>query len=110
MKNLLPILCLFSSLSYADYLFVSQNACVKDFYFKTGYLYYTFSHTGVQQQSSSLSLGDDFIDGYEYNATSSICKKIPTNNTLGMKNEDFNYLNALVSILVSVLMLWSLVW
>lgn len=110
MKKTLLTLLVCSNFLLADYLYQPTSVCIKSYYFKNGYIYYTLSDTGATVTSSTKNLGDDIFDGYDYNATLKECKKTPINNTLGMKNEDFNYLNALVAILISVLMIWSLVW
>lgn len=109
MKKTFIFLFLISNLLHADYLFQYNNTCLKTYWFKDNRFYFVYSD-GLTSSSGQTNFGGDIFDGYEYNSTSGECKKIPTNNTLGMKNEDFNYLNALVAILISVLMIWSLVW
>lgn len=100
MKKLSLTLIICSNFLFADYLLVPQNACVKDYYFQGGYLYYQYSHYSVWQQTSDKSLGDKFINGYEYNATTNECTPEASNNTLGLSNEDFNYLNAVVGLMI----------
>jgi len=108
MKKLLLTLIVCSNVLLADYLYQPTSVCVKSYYFKNGYIYYTLSDTGATVTSSTKNLGDDVFEGYDYNATSNECKKTPSNNTLGMKNEDFNYLNAVLGLIVFVLLTWSL--
>lgn len=100
MKKLSLTLLLCSNFLFADYLLVPQNACVKDYYFQSGYLYYQYSHYSVWQQTSDKSLGDKFINGYEYNVTSNECIPQSSNNTLGLSNQDFNYLNAFLGLVI----------
>lgn len=99
----------FSFLS-ADWLLNTTYLCVKSYYFipSTGTLYYTRSDTGATASLTTKSLADDLIEGYEYNATSNKCQPQQLNNTLGLKNEDFNYLNSFIGILVFVILLVSL--
>lgn len=104
MRNSFLLFIFLSNFSYADYLFTTQNACVKNFYFKGGYLYYTFSHYDVLQQTTDKSLGDKFIDGYEYNVTSNECKKIGANNSLNLPNDMYSSAMALTGLLVGFLL------
>jgi len=110
-KSFLSFLLLGSlSVLSADWLLNTTYVCVKSYYFtpSTGTLYYTRSDTGATASLTTKSLADDLIDGYEYNATSNRCQKIAINNTLGMDNLDFNYLNAIIGLALALLMLWSI--
>ncbi len=110
MKKTLFALLLSSSFAFAEYLFQPSNICVKSFYFNqsNGYFYYVRSDTGATVSGTTKNYGDDFFSGYEYNTTSKICSKVASNNTLGIDNEDFNYLSMVIGVVVAVLFVWGL--
>ncbi|MDD3323699.1 MAG: hypothetical protein PHN38_01055 [Sulfurospirillaceae bacterium] len=96
MKKILLALMMFSSFSFADYLYNPASICVKSFYFSNiGTLYYVRSDTGATVSTTTTNLGDDLISGYEYNSTSERCEKSPFNNALKIENDDFNFMMAL---------------
>ncbi|WP_263833722.1 hypothetical protein [Sulfurospirillum oryzae] len=100
MKNLSLILFLCSNFLFADYLYQPSSVCVKSFYYKSGTLYYVLSDTGVTVSTATKNLGDDIFPDYEYNITSGRCQKTQSNNTLGLSNQDFNYLSAFIGLTV----------
>lgn len=112
MKKILLSFLLLASFNplFADYLFQPLNICVKEFGFHnpTARYYYIRSDDGTTVLGTEKNYGDDFFSGYEYNTTNSICKKVSPNNTLGMDNYDFNYLNAVIGVVVAVLFVWGL--
>lgn len=112
MKKVILSFLLLGSFSFlsADWLLNTTYQCVKSFYFvpTTGTLYYTRSDTGATSSLTTKSLADDIIDGYEYNATSNKCQKTAMNNSLGLDNNDFNYLNAVIGFIVACMLVWGL--
>ncbi len=110
MKKIIFSFLLLSSFCFADYLFQPSQICVKSFYFSqsTGNFYYVRSDTGATVTGTTKNYGDDFFSGYEYNATSKICSKVAPNNTLGIDNEEFNYLSMVIGGIVAILFVWGL--
>lgn len=108
MKKVFLSLIVLSSFASADYLYQPTSVCIKNYYFKNGYIYITLSDTGAVVSSGTKNLGDDIFPDYEYNATLNMCQKTPSNNTLGLSNPDFQYLNSLIGILIFALMIVSL--
>lgn len=112
MKKILLSFLLLASFNplFADYLFQPLNVCVKDFWFvqSTGEFKMILSHNNSSYGNSTKNYGDDFFPGYEYNATTGRCQKVAPNNTLGMDNYDFNYLNAVIGVVVAILFVWGL--
>lgn len=107
MKKVFLSFIVFSSFAFADYLYQPSNICVKSFYYKNGSIYYVVSSSGSTVTATTKSLADDIFPDYEYNTTSAECKKTPSNNTLGISNPDFQYLNSIIGILIFVMMLVS---
>lgn len=108
MKKVFLSLIVFASFAFADYLYQPSNICIKSFYFKNGSIYYVVSSSGSTMTATTKNLGDDIFPDYEYNVTSAECKKTPSNNTLGLSNPDFQYLNSIIGLLIFVMMLVSL--
>lgn len=105
MRKIIFTLSFLISFASADWLLNTSYLCVKSYYVKpaTGTLYYVRSDTGATLSSTTKSLIDDLIDGYEYNSTSGNCSPIPPNNTLSIKNQDYSYLMALTGLLCAFL-------
>ena len=108
MKMLLIIFSFCSSLAFADYLYQPSNICIKDYYFYNGSFYYVRSDTGATVSVTTKNLGDDIFSGYDYNTTTKECSPKSSNNDLGMRDEDFNLLNALIAALMFALLAWSI--
>ncbi len=96
------LLSSFSTLS-ADYIY--NEYCIKDFLFKDGYFYYLRSDNDTWYSSSSF-YKYRFDSGYIYNSDTEECIKNP--DLLGLSEESFTFLNGLIAVFVSVLMVWSL--
>lgn len=107
MKKVFLSLIVFASFASADYLYQPSSVCIKSYYFKNGYIYYTLSDTGSVVSSATKNLGDDIFPDYEYNLTSNSCQKTPSNNTLGLSNPDFQYLNSIIGLLIFAMMIVS---
>lgn len=105
MRKIIFTLSFLISFASADWLLNTTYTCVKSYYVTpaTGTLYYVTSHDNATLSSTTKSLIDDLIDGYEYNATSLECSPIPPNNTLSIKNQDYSYLMALTGLLCAFL-------
>jgi len=106
----LTFLASFASVASADWLLNTNYYCIKSFYFKpsVGQLVYTRSDTGATSTTTTKNLGDDLIAGYEYNATSQTCQKIPVNNTLGLDNYDYSAYMAITGLLTGSLLVVGL--
>ena len=99
----------------ADWLMTSINLvnsstsfkCVSSYYFSPSgsSFYYTMSGTLNPVSMYIRDYQIIFSDGYDFNLSTGQCKPQQLNNTLGLKNEDFNYLNALIGILIFIMML-----
>ena len=89
----------------ADYLYQSSNICVKSFWFNqsNGSFSYIRSDTGTTFSGNNKNLGDDFIDGYEYNLTSGRCQKVSANNSIGLANDDYTYYMSLTGLVSGTL-------
>ena len=104
MRKIIFTLSFIISFASADWLLNTTYECVDSFYFKQGgVLVYTLSSSSISMSTSTKSLADDLIDGYEYNATSNQCLSTPPNNTLKIKNQDYYYLMALTGLLCAFL-------
>jgi len=110
MRKILLGLLVLASVASADWLLNTNYFCVKSYMFvpATGTLYYVRSDTGAQSSTTTKNLADDFIDGYEYNATSGICSKIPPNNTLGLDNYDYSSYMAITGLFTGSLLVLGL--
>jgi hypothetical protein len=98
MRKILFALIAFASFASADWLFNPSYICAKQYWFSNGSYYYIRSDTGATVTATTKNYGDDFIAGYEYNATSNSCQKVGSNNTLGLLNEDYDYYMALAGL------------
>lgn len=107
MKKVFLSLIVFASFAFADYLYHAQNICIKSYYFQNQKLYFIVSSTGSLSSVNTANLGDDIFPDYEYNATDNTCQKTPSNNTLGLSNPDFQYLNSIIGLLIFVMMIVS---
>lgn len=105
MRKIILLISFLASFASADYLLNSSYLCLKSFYTvpSTGTLYYTRSDTGATLSTTTKSLIDDIIDGYEYNATSNQCYKSPFNNTLKIENYQFNYMIGLTGLICGLI-------
>lgn len=92
-----------------------QAKCVKDFYLtSTGTTYrinITYSNTPttinvINYSSSIISELVNNIDKFTYDSTTLGCRPILKNNTLGMTNEQYNFLMALTGLLTSILLVF----
>lgn len=105
MKKLLLTLITLASFASADYLFQPLNICVKEFWFiqSSGNFAYIRSNDNVTVSGTTKNYGDDFFSGYDYNATTGLCKKVASNNSLGLANDDYTYYMALSGIICGTL-------
>ncbi|AFL68269.1 hypothetical protein [Sulfurospirillum barnesii] len=108
MKKLLFASLFCVNFLFADYLFQPSNLCIKEYWYKDGNFYFIRSDTGAVASTFTTNLGDDVYGGYDYNTTTGECTPKSSNNDLGLSSEDFEYLNALIGLLIAILMLWSL--
>lgn len=100
MKKLLLTSLLCSSFLFADYLYQPSNICIKEYWYSNGVFYFIRSDTGVTVSVATQNLGDDIFKGYDYNVSNGECAPEASNNTLGLSNEDFNYLNAFLGLMI----------
>lgn len=110
MKKLLLTLITLASFASADYLFQPLNICVKEFGFHnpTGKYYYVRSDDGTTILGTEKNYGDDFFSGYDYNTTNSMCKKVASNNSLGLTNDDYIYFMSLTGLICGTLLSCSI--
>ncbi|MBN1839676.1 MAG: hypothetical protein JW802_06500 [Campylobacterales bacterium] len=108
MKKLLFASLFCANFLFADYLFQPSNLCIKEYWYRDGNFYFIRSDNGAVASALSTNLGDDVYNGYDYNSTTGECTPQSSNNDLGLSNEDFEYLNSLIGLLIAILMLWSL--
>lgn len=108
MKKLLLIFLVCSSFLFADYLYQPSNICIKDYWYSNGTFYYIRSDTGVTVSTTTQNLGDDVFKGYDYNTSTNECTPEASNNTLGLSNEDFSYLNAFLGLMICGLVMVGL--
>lgn len=109
MRKILLTLITLASFASADWLFQPLNICVKEFWFSpsSGKVYYVRSDTNDLLMETTKNYGDDFFDGYDYNATSGRCQKVASNNKLGLANDDYTYYMALSGIICGTLLVSS---
>lgn len=109
MKKLLLTLITFASFASADYLLNTTYQCIKSYYFlpASGEVLYTFANSGNIMMTTTKNLADDFIPGYQYNATTGRCELIPPNNSLGLSNDDYTYYMSLTGIICGTLLVSS---
>lgn len=100
MKKLLLTSLLCSSVLFADYLYQPSNICIKEYWYSNGTFFYIRSDTGATVSTVTQNLGDDVFQGYDYNVSTNECAPQTSNNTLGLSNEDFNYLNAVLGLVI----------
>lgn len=110
MRKILLALIAFASFASADYLLNSSYICLKSYYVtpSTGTLYYVRSDTGATLSTTTKSLIDDIIDGYEYNATTNQCKKVGANNSIGLENNDYTYFMGLTGLITGTLLVTAI--
>lgn len=110
MKKIIFFLLLLNPFLCADWLLNTSYICVTDFYVipSTGTLYYKRSDNNVTYSTTSKSLIDDLINGYEYNVSSNRCQPIAVNNPLRMDNKDFTFLMGLTGLLIGFSFLFGL--
>lgn len=108
MKRLFLTLLVCSSFLFADYLYQPSNICIKEYWYSNGVFYYIRSDTGVTVSTTTKNLGDDVFKGYDYNTSTNECAPEASNNTLGLSNEDFSYLNALIGLMIFGMLVMSL--
>ena len=92
-----------------------QAKCVKDYYLtSSGTTYrinviYTHTPTTVNAQTYSTAIITELVntrDLFEYDPIAQRCNPIKKNNTLGMSNENFNFLMGLTGLLTSILLVF----
>lgn len=110
MKKIIFSLLFLSSFAFSDWLLNTNYFCVSSYWFtpSTGTLTYIRSDTNATSSSTTKSLADDLIDGYQWNKTTLRCEPIPPNNNIGLRNMDYNYLMALLGLLIGFAFLFSL--
>lgn len=110
MKKIIFSLLFVSSFLSADWMLNTSYICVNSYYVvpSSGTLYYTRSDTNATLSTTTKSLVDDLIDGYQWNKTTLRCEPIPPNNNIGLRNMDYNYLMALLGLLIGFAFLFSL--
>lgn len=108
MKKLSLTLLLCSNFLFADYLYQPSNICIKEYWYTNGSFYYIRSDNGLTVSTTTKNLGDDVFRGYDYNASINECTPETSNNTLGLSNEDFNYLNAFLGLVIFGLLMVGL--
>lgn len=108
MKTFLLIFIFALSLK-ADSLF--QSKCVKDYYImhSTSKIYFIFSNTPttVNGLTYTSAIIDEVVNNdnkFEYDPITQRCNPITRNNTLGMTNEQYNFMMALTGLLSSILL------
>lgn len=106
MRNSFLLLLISFNFCHADYLLNTAYICIKSYYYtpSTGTLYYTRSDTGAVVSSTTKSLEDDIIDGFEYNSTSARCQKVASNNSLNLENNDYTYFMSLTGLVSGLLL------
>ncbi len=113
MKNLFIFLFLSLTLSLslnADYLLKNKNKCVIDFWYdqSKGYVHYIYSHNPDREYKSS-SKTYVFIPGYEYNSSAKTCSLPDIVKKLSLTSSDYNFLMALMGLLIGFAFLLSIV-
>ncbi len=91
-----------------------NNRCVDSFWFKdyqssSPYVIYSkFPNTIETLSSSAMPTLIQNIDKFKYNPITQECHAIMTksNNTLGMTNEQYNFMMALTGLLTSILLVF----
>lgn len=110
MKNFLLIFIFALSLK-ADSSY--QSKCVKDFYLtSSGTTYrinviYSNTPTTINAITYSTAIITELVnnmDKFTYDSTNLRCIPIPKNNTLGLTNEEYNFMMALTGLLSSILL------
>lgn len=90
-----------------------QSKCVKDFYLTSSgtinKINVVFSDrpttlTVITYSSSILTELVNNMDKFTYDSTNLRCIPIPKNNTLGLTNEEYNFMMALTGLLSSILL------
>ncbi len=110
-KIFLSFLFLFLTLSLnADFLLKNKNQCVSDFWFDANnstvnFIYSSQPGTVYSSYSSSYS----FVPGYDYNSSSDICSLPPIVKELSLTSSDYNFLMALMGLLIGFSFLLSII-
>ncbi len=90
-----------------------QAKCVNSFYLtstgSTHRINITYSHTPttINALTYSTAIITELaanIDKFKFDSTTNRCNLIPKNNTLGMTNEQYNFMMALTGLLSSILL------
>ena len=105
MRKIFLTLITLASFASADYVLENANICVKDFWVKpltTEYCYIR-SHDNLLLCSTGKGYIKYFLPGYEYNSTTGECRKVASNNSLGLANDDYTYYMALSGIICGTL-------
>ena len=99
-KRLTVAFFLLTNILLADYLYQPSNICIKEYWYSNGTFYYIRSDNGATVSTTAQNLGDDVFRGYDYNTSTNECAPEASNNILGLSNEDFNYLNAVLGLMI----------
>ena len=111
MKNFL-LSIVFLSLTFtvlnADYLLQNKNQCVHSFYYdlNNSTVNYILS-SDLNTLHTSYSVNYRFIPGYDYNSSSSTCSLPSVVQKLSLSSSDYNFLMALMGLLIGFAFLLS---
>ena len=100
----------FSLSANADYFLKNKNKCVSDFWYdqNTGYVYYIYSDK-PDTEYKSFSKSYVFIPGYEYNSSVKTCSLPVIVKQLSLTSSDYNFLMALLGLLIGFSFLLSII-
>ncbi len=95
-----------------------QAKCVNSFYLtstgSTHRINITYSHTPttINALTYSTTIINELMntaDKFKFDSTTNRCNLIPKNNTLGMTNEQYNFMMALTGVLIGSLILFFII-
>ena len=109
MKKIIFSLLLVKSFLSADFLYVPNNICISTYSISNTFVFMKRSDNGlaIRIKASDFNI-NDVKDGFFHNRVTGMCELEPINNTLGISNKDFNYVNTVVGVIIFLLLSVSL--
>lgn len=101
--KILFFITLFCLTLNASYLFDNYNICIEDYYIQNAELYYLRSDNNMLYSTTTTKLAQYIYDGYSYDSTTNKCSR---DLTLGLEATQYNFLYALVGLIIGFVLFW----